>query len=898
MSPLVDDPFDMSPQPHSTSFVARLAAVCLAGLLASEPASALDPGKTILQYSHRSWETSDGLPQNSVHAIAQTPDGYLWLGTRGGLVRFDGVRFQLFDRRNTPEPRNHHVWDLEVDGDGTLWIATNGGGLVGYRDGDFSGPREPGSELPEGRILALELGRDGALWFGTYGGSVARLSSRPGRRLEDTEPSPIAADLPGASVLSLHEDREGGLWIGTYDAGVHRFRDGTVESYTAADGLADDIVWSTFQDRRGRIWIGTMTGLNRLEDDGTFTVFTEADGLSHPAIRAIHQDRDGTLWLGSYGGGLNRLREDAGGAVTFSHFFAADGLGSDNVWSLFESSEGALWLGTFGGGLHQLEDGPFLTHGRSEGLSADHATSVWEDPEGGLWVATYSAGLNRLAPDGSVVVYTAADGLPADRLWAVVGDRHGNLWIGTSGAGLARFRDGRFTTYTTEDGLAHDVVFALREDPEGGMWIGTNGGLGHYRDGVFESLTVADGLVSDLVREIRPGRDGSLWIGTSGGLSRYRDGRFVNYTSADGLPSENVWGIYEDEAGVLWLATSGGGLARLKDGRITSITSRHGLPDDDLSSILADGRGHLWLGSGRGVLRLDREELEAFAVGRTDTFSTRIYGPADGLRNSELHGGSQPAAWRGRDGRLFFPTLGGVAEVDPEKLDPSASAVPSTPPMIEEVRLDGEELSRGGTAARGAPLRVDPGVRRLSFRYTALNFRDPGQLRFRYRLEGYDDGWIDAGGQRVASYTHLPPGAYRFRVAARLAGGEWTDEVATFAFVRTPAFHERPVFLLLIATLLVFLGVMVHAVRTRRRKRREEELARRVEEALAQVKTLRGMLPICSSCKMIRDDRGYWKQLEHYLREHSEAELSHSLCPDCVAKYVPGRAERVLAGSE
>jgi hypothetical protein len=199
---------------------------------------------------------------------------------------------------------------------------------------------------------------------------------------------------------------------------------------------------------------------------------------------------------------------------------------------------------------------------------------------------------------------------------------------------------------------------------------------------------------------------------------------------------------------------------------------------------------------------------------------------------------------------------------------------------------------------QAGPLRVGPGARRLSFRYTALYFRDPGQLRFRYRLEGYDADWVDAGRQRVASYTHLPPGAYRFRVAARLAGGAWNDTAATFAFVRTPAFHERPLFFLLVAALLVFLGWMVHALRTRRRERRAEELARRVEEALAQVKTLRGMLPICSSCKMIRDDRGYWKQLEHYLREHSEAEFSHSLCPDCVAKYVPRRAERVLAGSE
>lgn len=844
-----------------------LAWLGLSLLAPASPLAALDPIKAIGQYSLSSWEVDDGLPHSTVYSVAQTPDGYLWLGTGGGLVRFDGVRFTLFDRYNTPEISNPHIWDLVVDKQGSLWIATNGGGVVELTEGRFRafGTAEG---LPGLRILDLEPSRGGGVWVATFGGGLSRVHNGVVTRW--TNPAVVGGD----DLFAVEETRDGTVWIGTRSADVFRFEDGVFHRLTTTGQLSGNPVWKILEDRRGDLWIATSGGLYRLPGgrwEGTIEAFRPPEPIAHDTVLDIHEDHDGNLWLGT-AGGLSRRSPEG----TFTSFGSAGGLPSPTLWSVFEDSDGNLWLGSSGGGVSRLRDGDFIALDHEQGLSSNHVTSIYEDTRGSLWVTTHDGGLNRLQ-NGVWSNFTLRDGLPYDDLWSVLGDRAGNLWIGTNGRGLTRWRDGVFTTFTQADGLVNDSILALYEDRGGSLWLGTNGGLGRLQDGVFSHWTEADGLPGDHVRSLLEDLRGDLWIGTAQGLGRLREGAFSRYTTTEGLTSNNVWAMTEQPPGTLWLGTAGGGLNRLRDGKFDAITVHHGLPSDSVLSLLPDDLGNLWLCTGQGVMRVAVEELTAVADGRKPTLSGIVFGPADGLKTSECQGGSQPTAWRGAGGKLYFATLKGIAVTDPNRLRPS----PTAPRVhVEAILLDGERQPDTSS------IEVRPGVKHLEIQYTALSFRAPSRLQFRYQLEGFDRGWIDVGTRRTAFYTRLSPGNYTFRVDAREGDGTFGTDPggAVCTFVVKPHLYETMPFLLLIGALVFAAAFLFHRLRLARLERRERELARRVEESLAQIKILSGMLPICASCKKVRDDQGYWSEIETYVTEHSEAELSHSLCPECVAE--------------
>jgi diguanylate cyclase (GGDEF)-like protein len=777
-------------------------------------AQALDRGKAVTQYVHDAWQTEQGLPQNTVLAIAETPDGYLWLGTREGLVRFDGVRFTVFDTRTTPQLGHNYVPCLLSDRAGRLWIGTSGG-VVGLEQGRFT---RYGAEdgLPNQPVSAFLEDRQGRLWVGTDGGGLARSE---GRRFV---PEPSRGAL-GQSVRALLED-EGGLWIAT-DAGLARLRNGTLTSYTTAQGLSRRSVRSLLKDRKGALWIGTDQGLNRLQD-GRFTVFSTRDGLSHDVILALSEDRDGNLWIGTDGGGLSRLQ---GGR--FSAFTSKDGLTNDSVYALHEDREGSLWVGTNLGGLNRLKDGRFTVFTNREGLSNDFVRAVVEDRAGSLWIGTEGGGLNRLRDGHFTALTRRKGGLSNDTVFALLEDRAGSLWIGTD-SGLNRLKDGRLDVFTANMGMSNDSVLALHEDCEGSLWIGTYaGGLNRLKDGRFTSFTTKDGLSHDTVNTIYEDRAGSLWIGTrGGGLNRFRDGRFTAFTTKDGLSDNLVFALYEDAEGSLWIGTYGGGLNRLKDGRFTAVTRKQGLFDDVIHRIIEDDRGDFWMSCNKGIFRVSRRELHEVADGKRSRVNPVVYGTADGMRSAECNGGS-PAGWRTRDGRLWFPTIRGVVRIDPEHLPTN----PLPPPVvIEEARVDEQVTDR-------AALRLPPG-KTLEVTYTALSLLAPSSVRFRYRLEGLDEAWVDAGTRRTAYYTRLPHGSYRFRVIACNNDGLWNEEGASLDFTVEPSLHEAAWFRGLVVVFFALAGPLFHRFRVRRLSRQKAELERVVAERTAEVEAANARL--------------------------------------------------------
>lgn len=825
-------------------------------LVASTRGLALDPSKSIAQYGLDAWATRDGLPQNSVAALLQTRNGYLWMGTEEGLVRFDGVRFTVYSTLNTPSFRQNRIQALAEGSDGSLWVGTVDG-LLRKRGDDFTayGVAEG---LPNATILALLADPDGSLWIGTERGGLACWKNE-----RFVFGLTRAQGLPADMVTAFARSPDGSVWIGT-DEGLALVRGGRVVSRTTtSDGLPANRVNDVLEGRDGELWVATSGGLARLSG-GHATAVTK--GKEFSSINALCQDRGGSLWTGT-SRGLSRVR---GGAL--DPFDEAGGPPQGVVVvCLLEDHEGNLWIGTDGDGLLRLRDAPIVTYGKRDGLTKEFVHAVLEDPHGTVWFGTRGGGLNRLR-GGRMSAMTTRDGLPDDAVSALTQARDGALWIGTSGGGVARLKDGHVRVYAKEDGLSSNLIRVLLEDRRGALWIGTSGGgLDRLDQGRVTAFSVSDGLAGDTVVDLCEDRDGALWIGTTTGVSRFQDGTFRTFREPEGL-SYAVRALKADPDGTLWIGTSGGGLFRLRDGRLSAVTARQGLYDDVAFAILDDAAGNLWMSCNRGIFRVARHELEEFFAGKRAAVTCAAYGEADGMKSAECNGGFQPSAWRGRDGRLWFATIRGAVVVDPRAIRVNREPPPV---VLERVIVDGRDL--GAVAGKAFP----PGSRSIELDYAGLSFVSSERMRFKYRLEGVDSDWVDAGPRRAAYYMNLSPGRYVFRVIASNSDGVWNQTGASLPFSVRPFFWQTLWFYALCASLVLLAAAATFQVRVRSLRLREDELKRRVAEEIARVRVLSGLLPICSWCKKVRDDAGYWKQIESYIRDHSEAQFTHGICPDC-----------------
>ncbi len=780
---------------------------------------ALDPARAITQYTHNVWQTKDGLPQNTITAVAQTPDGYLWLGSREGLIRFDGTRFTVFDSRTTPEITQDQVLSLLADRRGRLWIGTWGGGLVRFEAGKFT--RYSGEDgLPGELISALHEDRLGRLWVGTDGGGLARAESGNNGNPEMGKPQHfIAEPSRGALGLSIRAitDDESGLWVATEAGLAHLGSGGELISYGTAQGLSRTSVRSLLRDRSGSLWVGTDLGLNRYRD-GKFTVLTRAHGLSSNVIVSLVEDRHGNIWIGTDGGGVNRWRD---GSLT--SFTSKQGLSNDSILAMLEDHEGSLWIGTNLGGLNQLKTGRFTPFGVPEGLSQDYIRAIHEDRQGTLWIGTEGGGLNRVR-DGQITTFTTRNGLSNDIVFAIAEDRDGSLWIGTDN-GLTRLRNGRFEQFHAEMGMSNDSVLALHQDRAGALWIGTYaGGLNRYENGRFTAFTTKEGLSHDTVNVITEDRDGNLWIGTrGGGLNRYRDGKFTAFTTRDGLSDDLVFALHEDAEGALWIGTYGGGLTRYKGGQFTVVSERQGLFDNVVHRIIADGRGDLWMSSNKGIFRVAKRELDEVADNTRASVTSVSYGLADGLRNVECNGGAN-AGTITQAGIVWFPTIAGAVAIDPANL--VVNTVPP-PVLVEEVLVDGRQVA-------GDPvIRIPAAAQTLEVHFTALSLSAPAAVRFRYRLEGLEDEWVQAEGRRTAYYSKLPPGSYRFHVIAANNDGLWNEEGAAITISVAPRLLETIWFRGMVGVFLLLAGPLFYRYRVRRLTAQKVDLERIVAERTA-----------------------------------------------------------------
>jgi ligand-binding sensor domain-containing protein/two-component sensor histidine kinase len=767
------------------SIVPVFAIVFATIVCSSPPAYALAPSRSITQYRLDVWTRDHGLPQNSIQAITQTSDGYLWVGTQQGLARFDGVRFTVFNRRNTEVLKDDYVSTLLSDREGILWIGTERG-LYSYRDGRFTA--HPAEHIVKG-VVSLFEDRGGTVWVGAREGPLGILRDGEVHPFTDTDGTMLA------DVAEMAQDREGRLCFATRR--FHCLEDGRFRAYDiSALTLRNRKVTSVAADGEGRFWLGTLGDGLIEQRDGVLHGKASGPGGPGAVIFRLFVDRAGDLWIGTDATGLIRRRGEG-----FEVLSAAEGLSGKQVTAIYEDHEGSLWFGTITGGLNRLTDRRFTPFSVSEGLSHPYVHSVLEDRTGAVWVGT-AAGLNRIV-NRIVTRFSEKDGLTNQVILGLWEDLEGGIWIGTGGGGLLRFRQGRFTAYPTPPG----VVFAIYQDHEGMVWAGSPDGL-YLLDGdrfVPVDWAAGFGMVSSITEDPR----GNLWMGAfRRGLVRYANETPTLYSTENGLGDNGVLGIHADDEGVIWFATHGGGLHRLENDTITVYTMNDGLPCQTLFWILEDDNGSLWVTCNDGVFSVSKQQLNDVAAGQREVVEAVLYGTGDGMRNSECNGGQQPAGWKGADGRLWLPTGDGLVSIDPRNI--RRNAVP--PPVVLE-RILVDDVALDGTASKRV---FPPGQGRLQFDYTGLSLLAPEKVRFRYRLEGFDNEWVEAGARRTAFYTNIPPGNYTFRVRAANNDGVWSETGAAFPFRLRPHYYQTLWFYTLVLATLGFAGYGVHRYRLAR----------------------------------------------------------------------------------
>jgi len=773
----------------------RIGAIVL--LLGLRPVLALDPSLDVSQYAHTSWTVKDGFALGNIYAMAQTPDGYLWLGGEFGLFRFDGVST-------------------------TKWQAP------------------AGQKIPGKAINSLLVTRDGTLWIGAFGG----LLTWSGGKLSRT------SEIGGQFVASLFEDREGTVWVGTLETPTGRLCRIRAESTQcdAQQGAFGRAIWSLYEDSAGTLWAAAQSGLWRIKPGPVRRYPTPME------LIALNTTEHGSMLIAVHGAGLmqfvgNKMESyPIEGAINSNRPLRDRDIDANR---LLRDRDGGLWIGTIERGLIHVHNGRTDVFTKSDGLSGNVLLSLFEDREGDVWVAT-TGGLDRFR-ELPVATISVKQGLSSDATQAVLAARDGSIWIGAH-EGLTRWKDGRATVFREEDGLLDDQVQSLFEDDRGRFWASTRQGLAYFDDDRFvhtneippgEIFSIAGDNAGNLwlaerqsLLHLRQGRlaekipwpafghdqnasvlltdgEGGLWLGfwRGGGVSYFKDRRVrASYTNSDGLGGDSVASLQLDPDGALWVATQGG-VSRIKNGRIDTLTTKNGLPCDTINWTVDDDHGSFWLYTDCGLVRISRSELDAWIANPQHRIRAAVWDAADGVRlRSSAASAFSPRVTKSSNGKLWFVTGEGIQVIDPHHL--SFNRIPP-PVRIEQVVADHKLYWQNLAGTAVANLHLPARTRDLTIDYTALSLVAPDKIHFKYKLEGQDRDWREVVNDRKVQYSNLRPGPYRFRVIASNNSGVWNEQGDTLEFSMDPAYYQTNWFraFCLASFLLLLWAVYLYRVR-------------------------------------------------------------------------------------
>jgi signal transduction histidine kinase/ligand-binding sensor domain-containing protein len=755
-------------------------------------------------WGHTIWSTENGLPQNSIHQVLQTTDGYLWIATEGGLSRFNGIDFKTFNQGNERAFTSDDICCLAQDHNGSLWIGTSDG-LIQYSADRFR--RYSVSDgLPSSTIGAIADANDGTLvvlsdsglarfdgtkfvpihWpsigdasaiGGTDDAILLGATNEAGMfRHEAVQPLSAHLELPGEKIEGIGKLPDRSIWLRTRSS-IMIFKDGHQRTWRTGKDLPGNRVESFLADTHGTLWIGTNKGLASVDTQSETPKLQPEIGAQ--AVLSIYQDREGNLWVGTETAGLHMLREQ--------RFHTLPKLGDHVITAGVQASDGAVWVGTDGDGLDR-----------------------WQG--------------------GSTKHFSTHDGLLSDVILTLAADKSGGIWIGTPD-GLNRIKGSKVETYTSADGLPDDFIRSLLVDDDGSLWIGTRRGLTHRKDGQYKVWTRADGLHSDLVGALLKSTNGDIWIGTLDGLSRLHNESITTYTTKDGISGNVITSLLQDSHGTLWIGTKNNGITRESAGRFTPLP-RPDLPKA-IDALLEDDRSRLWIASTHGIVSVRIGDLDTCGVSPECALRVSRYGYADGMPTDEISAVGHPSAWSTNDGLLWFGTRKGVAVARPNQSSESHVA-PSV--VIERFSVDGVALDLFTKDQT-----ISPGHSRFDFEYAGLRFANANKTNYRYILEGFDKDWTPAGSRRIAYYTNLPPRHYKFRVQTADDEGIWTGSEATVAFYVQPPFYRRIWFFVVVLAIIASVIALLYRLRVRRIRSQFDavlsertRIAREIHDTLAQ----------------------------------------------------------------
>ena len=808
-------------------------AIVFSGWLVGAACAQQPDRKSLGSWARESWTQRVGLPNDQVNALAQSSDGYLWIGTPAGLARFNGSEFVYHDRGTVPELHDNDIRHLAIGRFNTLLVSTARGGLSFLNQGYWTVTGVDGG-LSQDTVVASQEDFKGRLWVATATGGLDFFDGR--RRLHFCSRN----GLPSDRVLSLLVMHDGSVWVGT-SAGLAKIVDEQVQTISVNAGLLPSGAVNALAESQDQaLWVGTQVGAYRQRyGEHQFEKMT-SDSFDD-VVLAILPDSASRALIGTSQRGLLLVRDGRSEPIR--------GENPNRSWqvdALLRADDGSIWVGG-NQGLLRLRDTPFGALGKEQGLSDENVHSVLETVDGDVWIGTHN-GLNRLH-EGQM------SHIMASQTFLALAQAHdGGLWVGTSSNGAMHVLRGQVDRVVDRHhGLPSDLVRGILEDADGTLWIGTGKGLMQQGKNATRIYTVADGLPSDAVLGLHRDPAGRLWIGTGNGVA-YRSGeQFVRVPLPVQSMVQSVFGFADDADGAVWIA-SDRGLLRWKEGKLSVLASEQGLPVDTVYAVVPDRSGNLWLTTPGGLLRVGHAQASAVADGRVTNVATELFGESDGMPTSQCNGGSSPAAWLLSDGSVWIATVRGVALVHPERLADYRRGPPQT--LLEEVRVDDRIV------VANEVLELGPDTRKLDVRFFALNYHLPKRIQYRYLLEGYDATWSEIGEHASVQFTNLPAGDYRLRIQAAISGGSWSPREAHLAFRIGAHLWQKVSFDALMAALLIGGGWLAYVSRIRRIAANERWLQQLVD---ARTEDLR-----LQTEKLTRSDNEKSELLE-LLRIQSEA---------------------------
>lgn len=768
----------------------------------------LDPNRAITQYHMENWRMERGLPHNSVFSITQTQDGYLWIGTMNGLARYDGVKFTVYDRNNTPQLNSNFIRALYADRRGNLWIGSRDGGLtLKTPEGTFKTWSTRQYPFLSG-ITALQQDRSGRLWISTATNGLAYLENDQLQRYADS------TGLQNVRVNGFLECPSGYLWLAAREGLFRKKNSGPFSRFNGIGDTADNAAHAICANKNGGFWVGTQGAIFSIRGDAV-KIHRPKKELENSIPISLLEDSNGALWIGYDGGGLARLDNNR-----FEYFSETDGLPNNYIFSIFEDQEKNIWIGSSNGGIVRFIETSFLNFSRREGLASEDVRSLLEDPEGNILISTFK-GVFRYDPKQRRMdlVFSTQNGLADDSIQNLMADKEGNLWISSSNGlhQVSRHRSG-IRKFSIRDGLSCTFIKTLFQDPSGNIWVGARQSLHRFANGKFTNYSKKVNLKNATIFCLEADDNGNLWIGTDHGLYILENETVRRADDDLNLANAIIYTIHKKPGGVFYVGTRDNGLYCYYNGRFKNLTTQAGLVENWISIILEDNSGGIWLAGRYAVSRIAETELLKYLNNETSVLRPKVYNEQDGLKSRKFHNRGLTS----KDGKLWFCSDAGIEVIDPNLLVPSRRH-PNI--FVEDVLIDGERF-RSDHHSVVTP----PGKKRLEFHYTAISFINPQKIKFRVRLVPYDNEWLDMGANRSATYTGLPPGSYAFEVTACNSDGIWSNKISSLSVVVEPYFYQTRWFL--VSSIFLIIASVVAGVRMKIRRliAREKLLSTMVDE--------------------------------------------------------------------